>query len=81
MADLNPQPLPPGAIRVAVPHEILNDLERFQKVQASVLNRAGCPHCTSGLQIDWLHYKDWVVDPAGEVQPVLPNNVIGFSGH
>jgi hypothetical protein len=70
MTDLNPQPLPPRSIRVQVPHEILNDLERFQKVQARILGRVGCPACTSGFQFDWHNYENWAVDQMGRVQPL-----------
>jgi hypothetical protein len=80
MSELNPQPLPPRTIRVAVPTEILNDLSRFQKVQASVLGRAGHPGCTSGLQIDWHEYENWVVDLEGEVRPVLSSPVLYARG-
>jgi hypothetical protein len=77
MSELNPQPLPPRAVRVAAPGEILNDLARFQKVQASVLGRAGCPGCTSGLQIIWQDFENWVVDIEGSVRPVAPGEVLG----
>jgi hypothetical protein len=76
MSGLNPQPLPPR-VRVSVPGEILFDLERFQKVQASILNRAGHPGCTSGLQIDWQNYENWVVDLEGTVHPVSLGGVVG----
>jgi hypothetical protein len=72
MSELNPQPLPPRAVRVAVPGEILNDLERFQKVQASILGRVGCAGCTSGLQLIWQNYENWVVDLEGRVHPGAP---------
>jgi hypothetical protein len=77
MSELNPQPLPPRAVRVAVPGEILNDLERFQKVQASLLGRIGCAACTSGLQILWQDYENWVVDLEGSVRPAAPGTVLG----
>lgn len=80
MSELNPQPLPPRAVRVAVPGEIFNDLERFQKVQASILGRLGCPGCTSGLQILWHDYENWVVDVEGSVRPVAPGAVLGIRG-
>jgi hypothetical protein len=69
MSALNPQPLPPRAIRVQVPSEILNDLERFQKVQASLLGRVGHPGCTSGYQFDWHIYENWAVDQGGQLHP------------
>ena len=70
---LNPQPLPPGRsiIRVRAPAEILNNLDRFQEVQASLLAKAGHPGCTSGMQFLWQVYEEWVVDPSGEVNPVI----------
>ena len=70
---LNPQPLPPGdkLIRVQAPAEILNNLERFQEVQASLLAKTGHPGCTSGMQFLWLAYEQWAVDPSGEVNPVI----------
>lgn len=63
---------PKRAIRVAVPSEILNDLDRFQKVQASILDRLGHTGCTSGMQIDWHDYENWVVDLEGAVHPAVP---------
>ena len=44
MTDLNPQPLPPlRVVNVELPHAIMNDLDAFQKVQASLLHLAGGP--------------------------------------
>jgi Protein of unknown function (DUF692) len=40
-------------VTVHVPPEILGNLDSFQKVQASVFGRFGCPACNSGIQIDW----------------------------
>ena len=71
---LNPQPLPPiidNPIRVHASAEVLNNLERFQAVQASLLAKAGHPGCTSGMQFLWLAYAEWAVDPSGEVNPVI----------
>jgi hypothetical protein len=49
MSELNPQPLPPGAaIRITAPAAVLNDLETFQRAQASVLREAGCPAAPRG---------------------------------
>ena len=31
----------------------------------------GHPGCTSGMQFLWLAYEEWVVDPSGEVNPVI----------
>jgi hypothetical protein len=71
MSELNPQPLPPGAaIRITAPAAVLNDLEIFQRAQASVLREAGCPGCTSGLNLLWKSFTDFTVNEAGEVRPV-----------
>jgi hypothetical protein len=77
MSDLNPQPLPPRRVQVQVPVEIMNDLESFQKVQASLLGRLGCLGCTSGIQFVWQNYENWVVDRAGEIHPVVPGETLG----
>jgi hypothetical protein len=65
--------LPPGdkLIRVHASAEVLNSLEKFQEVQASLLAKAGHPGCTSGMQFLWQAYSEWVVDPSGEVNPVI----------
>lgn len=70
MAELSPQPLPPRVVNVELPNTIMNDLESFQKVQASLLNLAGCPQCTSGIQFQFRQYENFFVSPAGEVSPV-----------
>ena len=72
MPDLNPQPLPPRAIDVHLPASILNDLQAFQKVQASLLDRAGCPGCTSGIQFRWRQLESYIVSPKGEIR-ALPS--------
>jgi hypothetical protein len=72
MSDLNPQPLPPRAIDVQLPATIFNDLEAFQKVQASLLELAGCPGCTSGIQFRWRQLESYIVSPKGEIR-ALPN--------
>jgi hypothetical protein len=74
MADLNPQPLPPRqvVVTVHVPPEILGNLDSFQKVQASVFGRFGCPGCNSGIQIDWRQIEEFVVTPELDLKPVAP---------
>jgi hypothetical protein len=78
MTELNPQPLPPKAIRVQVPEAIMNDLDAFQKVHASILNQVGCARCTSGLQFIWQNYENWVVDGVGNVSPVANGAAINI---
>ena len=70
MADLNPQPLPPRSIKVHLPPNLLYDLDSFQKVQRSVLNQVGCPGCTSGIQIHWQIFEQFVVNDVGDIHPI-----------
>jgi hypothetical protein len=76
MSELNPQPLPPGrSVRVSAPASVLNNLEVFQKAQADVLRRAGCLTCTSGLNLLWQEFTDFVVNEAGEARAVAPGQL------
>ena len=65
MAELNPQPLPPGnRIRVFVPHEATYDLKKMNQITASVLGKLGCGGCHSGYFLDIQMLSDFVVNPA-----------------
>ena len=78
MAGLNPQPLPPPSRTIrasACQAAVLNDLGAFQRAQASVLAQAGCPRCTSGLNLNWEPYTHFTVDPGGEVRPVIGGEI------
>jgi len=79
MADLNPQPLPPRevAVTVHVPPEILGNLDSFQKVQASVFGRFGCPGCNSGIQIDWKQIQEFFVTPELDLKPIDASRQFG----
>jgi len=73
MSELNPQPIPPGEVRVTVhvPTAILANLDAFQKVQASIFDRFGCGGCNSGVLIDFRHLQEFYVTPNLDVHPVL----------
>jgi hypothetical protein len=79
MADLNPQPLPPGErVRIFVSRDTAFDLKKMQKVTASVLGKLGCAGCHSGRILDFVHLNDFVVNPQTlEVSEVGPQ---GFGG-
>lgn len=62
MADLNPQPLPPRTVNVTMPAEVAFDLEKTQAVLAEVMNRVGCPACTSGIDIRFKMEENFAVD-------------------
>ena len=65
MAELNPQPLPPGSrVSVQVPARALNDLESMQKITAQVLEKLGCGRCHSGRILDFRELSQFVVNPA-----------------
>ncbi len=49
-------------IRVSLPTSVANDLATFQKVQASILDRLGCPNCTSGYHIHFDMISSFSVD-------------------
>jgi hypothetical protein len=69
MSDLNPQPLPPGGqtIRVTAPASVLNDLSLFHTALSGVLERAGCPTCTSGINFLWQAETQFTVNHQGKV--------------
>ena len=78
MTELQPQPLPPrSTVRIAAPTSVLNDLHKFQRAQASILGKAGCPACTSGLDLHWQALVDFEVDLAGNVRQIAADGPIG----
>jgi len=62
MTELNPQPLPPR-VRVFLPREAAYDLEKMQKITATVLGKLGSGGCHSGHVFDFLTLEDFVVNP------------------
>jgi hypothetical protein len=55
-------PLPDRAVRVSVPASVAYDLKSFEKVQAAVLGKLGCPGCHSGLDIRYDVIRSYYVD-------------------
>jgi hypothetical protein len=55
----------------------LFDLEKFQRAQASILGRAGCPTCTSGLDLNWQAIVDFEVDHSGNVREITAGGAVG----
>lgn len=53
-----------GPIRVTLPISIAYDLDKFQKALANVAQMVGCTGCTSGVDVTFLHTREFVVDPA-----------------
>ncbi|WP_377642126.1 hypothetical protein [Oryzobacter terrae] len=78
-SDLNPQPLPPRATRIYASREVMYDLDKFTSALKSVLDRAGHTGCTSGLQLDWLQFEQFVINDKFEAMPIH-ERAIGFGG-
>jgi hypothetical protein len=72
--ELNPQPLPPrDRVRVYVTPDVTYDLEKMQKVTASVLGRLGCGGCHSGRILEFLDIQEFVINP----KSLEPHEVFG----
>jgi hypothetical protein len=56
------QALPTNVVQVTLPASAYFNLDRFQKVQATVLGRLGHSSCTSGFDIRYDFAKRFVVD-------------------
>ncbi len=50
-------------VRIHVPSEVAYDLERMQKVTASVLGKLVCGGCHSGHVLEFVHLRDFVINP------------------
>jgi hypothetical protein len=53
-----------GPIRVTLPISVAYDLDKFQRALANVAAMVGCTGCTSGVEVTFLHAREFVVDPA-----------------
>ena len=53
-----------GPIRVTLPISVAYDLDKFQRALANVAAIVGCTGCTSGVEVTFLHAREFVVDPA-----------------
>jgi hypothetical protein len=65
---------------VVASRDVLWDIEQFQQALRSVLERAGHLGCTSGLQIDWREFEQWVINDKLEALPVATQGPVGFGG-
>lgn len=74
MPDIHPQPQPnlPGRVRVFVPYDVDFNLEKMNKITADVLRQLGCAPCHSGLDLEFIRMRDYVVNPGSlEVRPYM----------
>ena len=58
-------PRSPDTVRVYLPHHTAHDLDAVGRISRQVLERLGCPGCTSGFDIRFVELRDFVVDPDG----------------
>jgi hypothetical protein len=75
-AALNPQPLPPRAVRIFVNREIAYDLGKMNRITAAVLGKLGCGGCHSGRILHFHTIEDYVVNPQTLEVQELPGQVI-----
>ena len=54
-------------VYVRIAPGIAGDLKKFQKAQATILGRLGCP-CTSGYDIRWIQEENFLVNEMGQVK-------------
>jgi hypothetical protein len=57
-----------AAVRVALPADIAFNLDKFQKFTRDLAERLGCKPCLSGAACQFLLERDFIVDPAGNIE-------------
>lgn len=63
LADLRPSDqMEAKTIQVSLPVSVAFDLDRFQEVQRSILDRLGCQACCSGWDIRWDIQRRFQID-------------------
>jgi len=50
-------------VRVYLPSHAAHDLDAVGKISRQVLEKLGCPGCTSGFEIRFIELRDFAVDP------------------
>lgn len=69
-------PTPERPVRVSIPARLAFDLKGFQKVQAGILDRLGCPNCCSGFDIRWDLARSFSVDEKLNIRETVFGGVI-----
>jgi hypothetical protein len=70
------QTTPERPVRVTIPGKIAYDLNAFQRVQATILDKLGCTACCSGWDIRFDIVKEFAVDEKLNVQDLVSGGVI-----
>jgi len=55
-------PTPERPVKVSIPAKVAYGLKDFQEIQASILDRLGCPACCSGWDIRWDITRSFGID-------------------
>jgi len=56
-------------VHISLPAKIAYDLDAIQKVVGRIAEELGCTRCFSGADCTFGLHRDWVVDPAGKLNP------------
>lgn len=57
-------------VRVTIPASVAFDLDRFQEVQRSILDKLGCRACCSGWDIRFDLQRRFLVDEQAKIREV-----------
>lgn len=69
-------PLPERTVRVTLSSKIGYDLKKFQRVQASILDRLGCQACCSGWDIRYDINRTFSVDDKLNIRELVGGGVV-----
>ncbi len=75
-ASIGTWPTPEYPVRISIPAKFAYDLDTFQKAQAAILDRLGCPACCSGWDIRWDVARSFQVDATGRIRDTYAGVVV-----
>ena len=60
----------PEVVNIHVPLEVLWDSESINKLKKEILGKLGCLACTSGFDLRWRGAREFVVNPALQINEI-----------
>ncbi|NKB33135.1 MAG: hypothetical protein GKR91_08560 [Pseudomonadales bacterium] len=69
-------PLPERVVQVTIPHSVAINLKAFQKAQASILDKLGCPACCSGFDIRFDTIRSFSVDNELNIRELVGGGIV-----
>lgn len=60
-----------NVVRVSIPPDVHNDINKFQKIQKDILGKLGCMACCSGWDIRFNVQRQFLVNTKLAVQEVI----------